>query len=326
VMSEIQNGKSKYYNSISSGGMLMNWKKIILSVLFLVLVHVFCDSVQAISYFSWDAESYPCDGSVLPNPPFWTQEVSHRGIVVCGSTPQGSRFFEFQTVNSQADAYTEIQPNPPFPITGILNKTLYLAYFFNFTRIGGLDVWHESGDSADKGIEFVGSGVRWILSRGHWSNLANNIDHNYTVWAGNPTYHLNAGIENNDIYRPNQSGYSDSSSIQLSYDTWHSAVMAVKFAADNTGSVTVWINGVKILQYDNIKTAANTSPTINQIIMGGTIAQPAYDAPAHKRRFDAMILTDNWQDIINGGYLSGSSPSPVGSSPSPPVGLKTVGP
>ena len=39
--------------------------------------------------------------------------------------------------------------------------------------------------------------------------------------------------------------------------------------------------------------------------MGGTIAQTAYDAPAHYRKFDAFMLTDNWQDIIDGGYLSG---------------------
>lgn len=37
--------------------------------------------------------------------------------------------------------------------------------------------------------------------------------------------------------------------------------------------------------------------------MNGTIAQPAYDAPAHSRRFDALLLTDNWQNIINLGYL-----------------------
>lgn len=305
----------------------MNLRNTAIFVTLTMSVFIFCGVVEAGTYFSWNAENYPCDGSVLPNPPFWTEEASQRGRVICGTTPQGAKFFEFQTVARQSAAYTEIHPSPPFPITNILGKTIYLAYFFNFTRINGLDIWHEVDDSADKGIELMGSGIRWIISRGHWSNLANNSDHRYTVWGGNPSYHLNSNIENYDILRPNQSGYSASNPIQLTYETWHSAVMALKVAADNTGSFTIWINGVKILQYDNIRTAANTSPTIEQITMGGTIAQPAYDAPAHKRQFDAFILTDNWQDIVNGGYLSGSAPapSPDSSSPSPPTGLKVIG-
>jgi hypothetical protein len=295
-------------------------RKVIIIVSIIIYIFWF-KPADATVYFYWDAESHPCDGSVLPNPPFWTQEVSYRGHVVCGSAPQGSRFFEFQTVNNQTHHYTEIHPAPTFPITNILNKTLYLAYHFNFTRIDGRNIWHQTGQSGDKGLELQGSGIRWIVSRGHWENLANNTDHRYTIWGGNPSYHLNPSLENTDILRPNQSGYSASNPIQLTYETWHSAVMAVKVAADNTGSFTVWIDGVKILQYDNIRTAANSSPTIQNITMGGTIAQPAYDSPAHKRQFDALILTDNWQDIINGGYVTDLPPAPAA-----PSGLRIIPP
>ena len=86
--------------------------------------------------------------------------------------------------------------------------------------------------------------------------------------------------------------------------------MAVKMATDNTGSFTVYIDGVKLYEYNNIKTVATTSATITDIKMGGSIAQGAYDAPAHYRKFDALILTDNWQDIVNGGYLK-TRPSPA---------------
>jgi hypothetical protein len=301
----------------------MSWGKITVPVILLLSAMMFSGSVHADTYFYWNAESTPCDGSQLPNPPFWTQDVPYRGRVICGSTPEGSRFFEFQTVAAQTSAYTEIHPSPTFPITNIMGKTLYLAYYFNFTRINGLDIWHENGDSADKGIELVGSGIRWGIARGHWSNLATNLDHRYTVWGSNPTYHLNRSVEQYDIYLPNQNGYSATRPIQLSYETWHTAIMSVRIAADNTGSFSVWIDGVKIMEYNNIKTTANTSPTIAHIIMGGTIAQPAYDAPAHKRQFDALILTDNWQDIVNGGYLSGSTP-PAGTSPTPPSGLRVM--
>jgi hypothetical protein len=35
----------------------------------------------------------------------------------------------------------------------------------------------------------------------------------------------------------------------------------------------------------------------------GTLSQPAYDAPVQKRQYDAILITDTWQDIIDGGYL-----------------------
>ncbi|MBL7222807.1 MAG: heparin lyase I family protein [Candidatus Brocadiae bacterium] len=106
-------------------------------------------------------------------------------------------------------------------------------------------------------------------------------------------------------YHPNQSGYSARRPVQLEYERWYSCVMAVKMAADRTGSVAVWIDGVKICEYRGIKTCANANPSITQITMGGTIAQPAYDAPAHYRRFDALLLTDNWQNVVDLGYLKG---------------------
>ena len=46
-----------------------------------------------------------------------------------------------------------------------------------------------------------------------------------------------------------------------------------------------------------------TITRVSQITLGGTIAQPAYDARAHYRQFDALLLTDNSQNIIDLGYL-----------------------
>jgi len=266
-------------------------------------------------YFYWNCEDQ-ADGSVLPNPPFWFgwKTVGHAtggrvidhpercAHVVQGRAPEGQKYFQWKiTDEDNHDRYTEVKGRA-FPVRCILGKTYYLAYYFNFTRIDGRDIWHETGSSGDKGVELKGSGIRWCLSRGHRGNLAPNQDHRYTVYVGNPTYHLNQE-EHYDIYRPNQSGYSAENPIQLEYERWYSCVMAVKLAADRTGSITVWIDGVKLCEYENIKTCANTTPSITQITMGGTIAQTAYDAPAHYRRFDALLLTDNWQNIIDLGYL-----------------------
>lgn len=269
---------------------------------------------QAAVYFSWDAENSACD-TELPNPPFWTQETSHRGKSTCGPTLQGSRFFEWVAQDYWHDAYTEIS-SQALPVSLVPGRTYYLAYYFNYTRINGRDIWRNSDDSADKGVEITGSGIRWVGSVGHWSSLATIPAGKFTIWGGNPTYHVNRSLEVNDIYLPNQNGYSAANPIQLDYDRWHSAVMAVKVATDSTGLFALYVNGAKLLEYANIRTAANSSPTVQYIEMNGTIAQPAYDAPAHRRMFDGLILTDNWQDVVNGGYLRDMTP------PQPPSGLR----
>lgn len=290
---------------------------------FLIIIFLFwISSSKAEVYFYFDAES-GMDDSTLPNPPFCMHECGEDSITEegkyhsAGGAKQGYKYFYWKTFDNQRSAWTEISYRPTFPITCLLGKTYYLGYFFNFTKIDGKEIWHRTGDSADKGVELMGNGVRWTVSVGHWGNLAANQADKFTVWGGNPTYHLNRSLENYDIYLPNQSGFSASNPIQLEYDKWHSVIMAVKMAADNTGSFIVWINGVKIIEYMNIKTCANTSPTIGYIAMGGTIAQPYYDAPAHLRKYDAMILTDNWQDIIDGGYMTNLPPSK-------PMGLRII--
>lgn len=270
-------------------------------------------------FFYWDCEDQ-ADGSVLPNPPFWFgwKTVGHAtgprvidhpercAHVTQGPAPQGQKYFQWEISDKDNhERYTEVKGRN-FPVRCALGKTYYLAYYYNFARIDGRDIWHEKGQSADKGVELKGSGVRWCVSRGHWGGgYARNQDHRYTVWLGNPTYHLNRELEHTDAYYPNQSGYSARKPVQLAYERWYSCVMAVKMAADRTGSVAVWIDGVKICEYENIKTCANPNPSITQITMGGTIAQPAYDAPGHRRMFDALLLTDNWQNVVDLGYLKG---------------------
>jgi len=110
--------------------------------------------------------------------------------------------------------------------------------------------------------------------------------------------------------------------ILLEYERWHAVVLAVKMA-DNSpedGSVAMYINGAKVLENTNIQTVSGSAPTIKDIKFGGTIAQNARDAPAHHRQWDAIMLTDSWQDVVNGGYMGGGS----GGRPNAPNGLRTV--
>ena len=271
--------------------------------------------VYAKKYFEYGAETTQCDGSELPNPPIWTQVVQYRGHVSCEASPEGNQHMEFVTIDSQGHHYTEITNTQGIPVSNINGKTFYLAWYFNFSRINGRDIWHKTGQSGDKGLELLGNGVRWTLGRGQWGLMENTNDH-YTVFGGNPTYHLNRELERSDIYVPNQSGYSAANTIQLRYETWHSAVIAIKIATDNTGSYTAYVNGEKVMEYTNIVTAdgARGAPTITGIQLGGTIAQGpggATDAPPHKRKFDAILLTDDIQDVIDGGYLKAAPKPPT---------------
>lgn len=290
---------------------MLSFKKELIIILLASLL-LFHKSLYAAVYFEYGAESGVCDGSELPNPPFWTREVAKRGNVSCDSSPEGNKHFVFPTVDNQDGHFTEIHNTQNLPVNNVNGRTIYLAWYFNFTRINGRDIWHETGSSGDKGLEIVGNGIRWVVGRGHWgSSTMTNLDHHYTIFGGNPSYHLNRNLEISDTYVQNAGGYNINNTLQLPYDTWHAAVMAVKIAPDNTGSFTVYVNGQKIIEYLNIRTSANDNPNIHDIYLGGTIAQGAYDAPAHLRKFDALILTDDWNEIVSRGYVKASPKPPT---------------
>jgi hypothetical protein len=56
------------------------------------------------------------------------------------------------------------------------------------------------------------------------------------------------------------------------------------------------VNGTEVLRYENIQFSDNSSPGITRLQISGAIAQPDYEAGEHYRRFDAIMVTDNWQE------------------------------
>ncbi|MDW7774304.1 MAG: hypothetical protein SCH71_15570 [Desulfobulbaceae bacterium] len=305
---------------------------------FLFASLILYDPAYATIYFYFDAEDGNIAGTNLPLP-----ATAPNGLGFCGtpcgglpptgtygssiSAPQGNMYFEWNiTSPNQGNVRNEVKNRLTFPVSLSLGTTYYLAYWMRFDRKNGLDIWQEGSlQSSDKGVELSGDGIRWTTSRGQWTECRGvsgafmaNADHRFTVWVGNPTYHLNPSLE---AYGPNQSGYSCSNTPQLEYERWYSVVLGVKVAIDATGSIQYWLDGTKIIEDTGIQTAASgISPTISAINMGGTMSQPAYDAPPHYRRFDALMLTNNWQDIVDGGYLAGAvSPPPPDSISTPSI-------
>jgi len=258
-------------------------------------------------YFYFDAENHK-DGDSLPQPPFFPQpwkeaNADHpkRGKVVADPTaPQGKNVFRWDVTDAKT---TELLHEVKFDrIPEARQKDYYYAFFVRYDRIDGRDIWHTGRDvsSADKGFEIKGDGIRWIVSFGSWGHT--NEKERFTAWVGNPTYHVNRKLEVYDAYYPNQNGYSLKTPISLEYEKWHAFVFKMKWATDDTGEVALWANGVKVLEYTSIKTAMAPG-TYERLQFFGTIAQPAYDAPPHIRKVDALIFTDNWQEIVDGGYL-----------------------
>lgn len=305
-------------------------RAIVVSILLTALA--FMPKAYATVYFSFDAESSTV-GSQLTNQPFCSWECigeGYQSIVIgmigaTGGAPQGSKYFYWNIVQNQHSHYNEIRQSPNLPSgTNMLGKTVYLAYYFRFDRSSGgtrYDIFERGNgvQSAEKGIEIRGPGLRWVTSMGQWDSLPANASGKFSTFVGNPSYHLNSSLEHNDIYYPNQGGFSGSNPIQLDYEKWNSIVFGIKLATNSTGAISMWVNGTKTLEYLNIPTVASgtSAVAVEYLELGGTLCQPAYDCPPHTRKYDAMLLTDSWQDILNGGYLTVSG----GVSNPPPAPL-----
>lgn len=257
-------------------------------------------------YFYFDAESHK-DGDRLPQPPFYPQpwkaaNADHpkRGKVVPDPTaPQGKNVFQWDVKEAKT---TELFHEVKFDrLPEAKPKTYYYAFFARFDRKDGKDIWHDGdGDSFDKFFEVIGDGIRWVIHVGNHD--VRMRDHRFSCYVSNSTYHLNRDREVYDGFYPNVDGYSQYKSPELEYEKWHAFVFKMKWATDDTGEVALWADGIKVLEYIGIKTVKSPG-TFERLQFFGTIAQPAYDAPPHIRKVDALLFTDDWRDIVDGGYL-----------------------
>lgn len=89
----------------------------------------------------------------------------------------------------------------------------------------------------------------------------------------------------------------------IKFETWGGGTR------DINGQIQLYINGTKIADHDNICTSNSSTPGFEFIEINGTIAQPAYDCPAHYRWWDGFLVTDNASNEIN-PYLSDPESNP----------------
>lgn len=286
---------------------------------FVFFILVFCCPSHATVYFSYNAESEAV-GVTLPyskasGPSFDQEGVDEghpRGTVRSSplTAKQGSKYFGWTILANEHDAYMEVRDRSRLPHNVVLGNTYYLAYFVNISQTGGGEPYHTNPNVQcfDKGEEMRGNGLRWTVTKGNVTYQQSLNTSEYAIWSYNPDQGCNPELEWYDHYLPNTNGYSLNKWPKGVAGQWYGIVLAVKMAKTKTGSVQLYVNGTKTMDYQNIVTITpgTTTPTLDRIVMHGTLCQPDYNTPAHSKNYDAMILTDNWQDILVGGYLSAS--------------------
>lgn len=282
----------------------------------LVVLFFLPASGQAAPIINLGGETYSA-GSLVPDPdPFCTISCGYpsvsRGKVAqksnCDpgvSAPTGNNCFRWDVPASTDQIGNQIQCSGMCNVPTSEGDVVYLAFRMNFQNPNG-DIWHDGpgANSADKGLGLhspgLSGGYRWDLSMGCWDSATQCLDHHFTLWIGNPSYHFNVGGacgEVNDIYHPNVSPYVGGTVPQLSYNRWHNIVMGIKMSSGSNGRAEAWVNGQKFLDCANIKTMNTSNNRFAYIEFGGTIAQPAYDAPAHTRFFDDITVTKSWSEV-----------------------------
>ena len=232
-----------------------------------------------------------------------------------------TKYFRIDAVAGQHDSWNQHYGNT---ITLTAGSTYYYGTFFRFDRIGGVDIWHDTNepDSFDKLVEFRGS-LRWLVLVGWPNSNYQGVDHKFVFDLGvSPTFCSNCGVGNEKW--ANVAPYGKSNPFLADYGKWYAVVMAItpSSGGDATnGKVELFINGIMTTSLAPQKTQNANSIFIESFQHSGTAAQPAYDAPAHYRKYDQFMFTNSLADIQNAGLMrepeAGGSPV----TPPPPGGL-----
>jgi len=310
-------------------------KRIISIIIFSAIAMInLGDMATARIYFFYDAES-GTPGDYLPwgvdvddesfYPVSWIEGDTVRGTVEnTETTPDGNNYVNLRIPLAENTATHQLKHRDNWAAYSMdEDSVIYLAYYHNAKSLDGSDIWRETSQSASKSIGLDMSGTRWSNTFGHWTDEAHensvcygneyrwdsfapNDDHYYSIYIGNPTYHINLDME---PMGPNANGYTCTNQPQFAYNEWHMFVMAVKLSSvGGNGYVKFWADGVmthEILDINTVEAGQIPPYSFKYIELVGTTSQAYNDHPVHDRMFDKIMLTDNWQDIVDGGYLKG---------------------
>ncbi len=199
------------------------------------------------------------------------------------------------------------------PLTLIGGTTYYLGMFYKQEMIGENQVYHNDFDF-DKLIEMrgpgiLGTGFRWIMTSGF--RYMTYTASKYTFNIGCTTSSFATCLE--EGFKQNANGYTQTNPYLADYGKWYALVMGITFQHDINGQVRLWINGTLIADYTICPTGSSGATMVAGDFLG-TIGQTEYNAPAHTKKIDRVIITDSWDSIIAAGLNAdpeaGATPTP----------------
>jgi hypothetical protein len=315
----------------------MNLRNIRLRIFKSLMVAGFCTFVgtaHATKYIDVSAESVACgttyatqgnrtiDGTSVGTGTAGVDTLAALQVLCSPLTaPHGSKYFEHD-VPTSINGTTPGGIGPDFYPAGgdvpiVEGTTYYLAAYYRFERIGGLDIWTDWAFDFDKLIEMTGTGWRWIILDG-WNGDTQGAAHKFVFTVYDSLNYIPDGscvAGEWEYYSHNYNGYSKATPLYSGYEQWIPVVLGVRASRGN-GHVSLWVSGTQVINLFCTNTMA-VGASINRLTNAGTVGQPAYDAPHHKRQLDRVMLTDSWSDIVAGGYASGGDTTP----PAAPTGL-----
>lgn len=274
-------------------------------------------SAQATTFYSTSLENQACDSRSSPvDGKTWNYEYDTQGHVRCAplDAPDGSKYYAGENVTSSVGAAISIPLTPTSIVSG---TTYYLAGVWRFDRIASQPIWHNLWDF-DKLHEMnysSATGFRWIIESGYPDSSTVYHANQFTFAA----YGSDAIFPGWTYYDHNLNGYSRTAPYWCDYERWYSVVMGIT-AHQSNGRVRMWINGTQVMDHTGVVTML-AGATLEAIAFSMTVGQPEYDAPSHNRYLDRMMLTDNFADITNAGYLSDPQAGGDTTPPAAPTSL-----
>lgn len=239
------------------------------------------------------------------------------GTVAELSAPDSFQGWLWQNFNPSGTFGTAFSEGSPITLSS--SSTYYLCGKFNFTRIGGNDIFMDADvggdgpDSYSKLFEFYGNS-RYLIWAG-WPNAVHNpafsLDHKFTfgIYYSPAQCDTDAdcGTHSEHEKAQNSAPYSTTNPYLADYETWYAVCLSFKPSSGSgatNGVIELFINGTKVSSYTQKTQDDGLTPTVVRLQGIGTLAQPGYNAPAHKTRIGELLFSDSLAAATAYGFFA----------------------
>jgi len=261
----------------------------------------------AIWYLGTDVASLSCNAVVG----YYNENPISDPYAACITTPSSKNALGVRVDMSAAATnltYTELATQGVWPYSLNTGDVIYMAAFIYYDGTAGNVFDNPPGgtSSFSKHLEFYMGGTNgWIVCPGNHECLTANVPSGYFSVTAVTRDYANIDPANLcvDHFMPNYGGYSTTNPPLMTYDQWNSIVLEVKITDQADGYCKLWVNGTQVMYHSGFRTTADATPALSYMRLWGTVKQPQYNSQNHHEYVDGYLMTTNWADIVNGGYL-----------------------